>query len=173
MRGLDLLTLPRVPQRPHRRDGLRSAEGHVDPAAPTAACTLGSQPAPGARVPAVHQRDEVRAIDRLARLHPQHRQRLLLGEPAAGSLRHLPVRGQVVVPALGRDGLALQVAGVPAASGRRDARCGHHMCDDPQRAEPANELHSARTAIAPPCIWSVLAVPGVRSGSRKRGHRVG
>jgi len=29
------------------------------------------------------------------------------------------------------------------------------MGDDPQRAEPANELHSARTAIAPPCIWSV------------------
>jgi hypothetical protein len=37
---LDLLALPRVAERPNRRYGLRGAERHVDPAAPSAAGAL-------------------------------------------------------------------------------------------------------------------------------------
>src|SRR5664280_2853246 len=148
VRALDLLALPRIAECPHRRDGLRSAESHVDPATPAATGALGSQPPAGARVATIHQRDEVRAIDRLARLHPEPGQRLLIGEPAARRLRHLAVRGQVVVPALGRDRLALQVAGVAATSGRRDAAAviTYVMTlSTPER--PTN-----CTASAPPCI---------------------
>src|ERR1700675_35317 len=67
VRVLDLLALPRVAERPDRRDGLRGAERHVDPAAPAATSALGSQPPTGARVTTIYQRDEVRTIDRLPR----------------------------------------------------------------------------------------------------------
>src|ERR1035437_1167041 len=49
VRGLDLLALPRVAECPHRRDGLRGAERHVDPATPAATGALGPQPPAGAR----------------------------------------------------------------------------------------------------------------------------
>ena len=71
---------------------------------------------------ALHERDEVRTVHRLARLNPQPAERLLIGKPAARCLRHLPIRGQVVVATLGLHRLALQVAGVAAASGRTYAR---------------------------------------------------
>ena len=155
---LDLPTLPRIAERPHRRDGLRCAERHIDPATPTAAGALRSQPSAGTRVATLHQRDEVRAIDRPVRLNPQSLQGLFVGEPAAGSLGHLPVRGQVVVPALRRHRLALQVARVAATPGRTYARRSHHISDDPQHPEAATELRSARTPAAPPCMLSVWAL---------------
>ena len=71
---------------------------------------------------------------------PEPLQGLGIGQPAAGGLRHLPIGGQVVVPALGLHGLALQVARVPAAPRRTYARRSHHMGDDPQRAEPAKQF---------------------------------
>ena len=116
VRGLDLLALPRIAERPHDRHGLRGAERHVDPAAPAAAGARPTQPLARLRVAAFHQRDEVRALDRLARLDPEPRERLRVGEPPARGLRQLAVRGQVVVAALGRDRLALQVARVAATS---------------------------------------------------------
>ncbi len=122
VRRLDLLALPRVSQRPHRRDRLRSAERHIDPAAPAATGALRMQPSARARMAALHERDEVRTVHRLARLNPQPAERLLIGKPAARCLRHLPIRGQVVVATLGLHRLALQVAGVAAASGRTYAR---------------------------------------------------
>ena len=137
---LDLLALPRVAERPYGRDGLRCAERHVDPAAPAAAGALRTKPPAGAWVTALHQRDEVRAIHRPAGLNPEPLQGLGIGQPAAGGLRHLPIGGQVVVPALGLHGLALQVARVPTAPRRTYARRSHHMGDDPQRAEPAKQL---------------------------------
>ncbi len=140
VRRLDLLPLPRVAQRPHRRDRLRGAERHVDPAAPAATGALRTQPSARARMAALHERDEVRAVHRLACLDPQPTKRLLIDEPAARCLRHLPIRGQVVVPALGLHGLALQIAGVPAALGGTDAGCGHHIGDDRERTETANEF---------------------------------
>jgi hypothetical protein len=76
---------------------------------------------------ALHQRDEVRAIDRLVGGDAQPLQRLGVGKPPAGSLRHLAVGGQVVVPALWLHGLALQVARVPAAPSRTYACGRHHM----------------------------------------------
>ena len=137
---LDLLALPRVAERPDRRDGLWCAERHVDPAAPAAAGTLRTKPPAAARVTALHQRDEVRAVHRRASLDSQPLQRLGIGQPAAGGLRHLPIGVQVVVPALGLHGLALQVACVPTAPRRTYARRSHHTGDDPQRAEPAKQF---------------------------------
>ena len=121
VRGLDLLALPRVAQRPHDRHGLRRAERHVDPAAAAAVGARRAQPRAGAGVAALHQRDEVRALDRRVRVDPEPRERLGIGQPAAGRLGQLPVGREVVVAALGRDRLALQVAGVAAALARR--RC--------------------------------------------------
>jgi hypothetical protein len=156
VRGLDLLTLPRITECPHRRNGLRRAERHIDPTTTTAASALRSQPPARSGVAALHQRDEVHAIHWLTGLDSQPLQGLFVGEPAAGSLGHLAVRGQVVVPALGLHGLALQVARVPATPGRTYARRRHHISDDPQHPEAATELRSARTAATPPCISSVL-----------------
>ena len=116
VRGLDLLALARITERPNRRDGLRGAERHIDPATPTAARALRTQPPARAWMAPIHQCDEVRALDRLAGPHPQPSQRLRVREPTARGLRHLPVRGQVVVASLGRDGLALQVARVAATT---------------------------------------------------------
>src|ERR1039458_2243579 len=135
-----LLALPGIAERPHGRDGLRGAERHVDPAATTAAGALGSKPATRPGMATLPQRDEISAINRLARPDAQPLQGLGIGEPAAGSLGHLPVRGQVVVPALGLHSLALQVARVPTATGRTYARCGHHIRDDPERPETAKRF---------------------------------
>jgi hypothetical protein len=88
---LDLLALPRVAERPDGRDRLRCAERHVDPAAPAAAGALRAKPPAGAWMTALHQRDEVRAVDRLAGLNPEPLQGLGIGQPAPGSLRHLPI----------------------------------------------------------------------------------
>jgi hypothetical protein len=179
VRGLDLLALPRISERPNGRDGLRGAERDINPATSTAARALRTQPPARAWMATIHQRDEVRARDRLTGVHRQPSQRLRVCEPTASGLRHLLVWGQVVVASLGRDCLALQVARVAATSSRRDARCSHHISNDPERPKTANELHSARTPGAHPCISSVLAVgakrrgrcPGRVSGSRGRAVR--
>jgi hypothetical protein len=122
----DRLALPQVGERPHDRDALGGAEGHVDPAAAATARTLPAHPPAGAWVAAFHQRDEVRAINRLAGRDPEALQGLRVREPPAGGLRQLAVRRQVVIPALVRDGLALKVTGVPTGTIRRDTRSAHH-----------------------------------------------
>ncbi len=124
---LDLLALPRIGQRPRDRHGLRGAEHAVDPAAATAVCTGAPQPPSGLWMAALHQRDEILAIRRTVGLDAKPFEGLRVREPSPGGLRHLPIGGEVVVAALRRDGLALQVAGVVATTGCGDARCGHHM----------------------------------------------
>jgi hypothetical protein len=165
---LDLLALPRITKRPHRRNGLWSRERHVDPTSSAAAGALRAQPSAGAGVAALHQRDEVRAIHRPARLDSEPRQRLLVGQPPAGGLRQLAGRGQVVVPALGLYRLALQVARVSAASGRTYARRSHHISDDRQRAQTATDFvtqrsHSARTVVHLVCAGGAVGRGGERS----------
>ena len=156
MRRLDPLPLPRVTQRPHGRHGLRGAERHIDPAAAAAAGAFPAQPLARAWVAALHQSDEVRTIHRTASRDPQAVERLLVSEPAAWGLRHLPIRGQVVVPALGLDSLALQVAGIPAAPGRTYARRRHHMGDDREAAGPANGFCTARARPQHPRAYGLL-----------------
>jgi hypothetical protein len=158
---LDLLTLPRVTERPHRRNGLRRTERHIDPATTAAAGALGSQPTTRAGIATLHQRNEISAIHRPARLDPQPFQGLGIGEPPAGSLRHLPFRGEVVIPALGLHSLALQVARVPAAPRRTYARRSHHIVNDRQHAGAA----SARTAPGGPCMLSVLEAERSEAGA--------
>ena len=80
-------------------------------------------PVPGATL---HQRDEVPAGHRTGRVNREPVEGLGVGEPAARSLGELPVGGQVVVAALGRDGLGLQIPGVAATLGGTDARRAHH-----------------------------------------------
>jgi hypothetical protein len=126
VRSFDFLSLPRFRQSPHRRDGLRRAERHIDPAAPTTPCALGPQEPAGARTPALHERDEIPAGHRTDRVDPEPTKCLGIGEPAARRLRQLAVRGQVVVPALRCDRLGLQIPGVAAALGGTDARRAHH-----------------------------------------------
>jgi hypothetical protein len=173
---LDLLALPRVAERPDRRNGLRCAERHVDPAAPAAAGALRTKPPAGAWVMALHQRDEVRAIHRPAGLNPEPLQGLGIGQPAAGGLRHLPIGCQVVVPALGLHRLALQVARVPTAPRRTYARRRHHMGDDPQRAEPAKQFAQRSlchgTAVHVLCT-GFLSCRGARGGAARRVDRRG
>ncbi len=160
---LDLIALPRVAERPYRRDGLRCAERRVDPAAPAAAGALRTKPPAAARVTALHQRDEILAVHRLAGPNAEAFQGLGIGEPAAGGLRHLPIGCQVVVPALGLHGLALQVARVPAAPRRTYARRSHHMGDDPQRAEPAKQF-----AQRPLCHGTAVHVVCTAVGAKRR-----
>lgn len=76
VRGLDLLQLPRIPQRPHHRHGLRGAERHIDPATSRTIRPSTTEERPGPWVPALHQRDEIPAIDRRIRVDPQTGQRL-------------------------------------------------------------------------------------------------
>lgn len=127
VRVLDLLALPRIGERPCDRHGLRRAEHAVDPAAATPVSAGAPQPPAGLGMAAFHERDEVLAVCRAIRSDAEPFEGLGIGQPSAGGLGHLPIGCEVVVPALRRDGLALQVAGVVAASGRGDARCGHHM----------------------------------------------
>jgi hypothetical protein len=96
---------------------------------------------------AFHQSDEVGAGGRRVRIDAEPGKRVLVGKPTAGRLRHLPVRCQIVVAALGRDRLALQVARVPAALAGGDAGRGHHACTDHQRAEPAIQLDSRHPLV--------------------------
>ncbi len=125
VRGLDLPALGLTGERPHRRDRLGRRERQVDAAGTAAVGSRSTQPPPAAGMLAFHQRDEVAALDAGA-LDPEPRERVRRGEPLAGGLGGLPGRGEVVVAALGRDRLALEVAGVPAAFGGADAGCGHH-----------------------------------------------
>ena len=124
---LDLLALPRIGHRPSDRHGLRGAEHAVDPAAATAVRAGAPQPPSGLWMAALHQRDEVLAICRAVGLDAEPFEGLRVREPLSGGLRYLSIWGEVVVAALRRDGLALQVAGVVATPGRGDACCGHHM----------------------------------------------
>ena len=89
---------------------------------------------------ALHQRDEILAVHRLTGLNSEPFQGLGIGQPAAGGLGHLPIRGQVVVPALGLHRLALQVARVSATSGRTYARRSHHTVNDRQHLKPATDF---------------------------------
>ena len=111
------------------------------------------------------------AVHRLAGLNPEPLQGLGIGQPAAGGLRHLPIGGQVVVPALGLHGLALQVARVPAAPGRTYARCGHHMGDDPERAKPAKQF-AQRSLCHGTAVHLVCTAVEERSDVRRRGRAV-
>jgi hypothetical protein len=147
MSSLDLRALPRIAERPHDRDGLRCAERHVDPTTTPTPSALRAKPTPAVRMAALHQRDEVGALDRPVGPDPQPLQRLGIGKPATWGLRHLAVGGQVVVPALGRNGLALQVARVAAAPGRTYARRSHHTLNDREKAKTANQLHSDRIPV--------------------------
>ena len=85
-----------------------------------------TQPSSRPWMTTLHQRDEVLPDHLSRRLDPERRERLRVGEPPAGGLRHLPVGREVVVAALGRDCLALQVARIVATPGGRDTRSGHH-----------------------------------------------
>jgi hypothetical protein len=173
---LDLLPLPRVAERPYGRDGLRCAERHVDPTTTATAGTLRTKPPAAARVTALHQGDEIHAIHRRAGLNPEALQGLGIGQPAARGLRHLPIGCQVVVPALGLHRLALQVARVPTAPRRTYARRGHHMGDDPQRAEPAKQFAQRSlchgTAVHVVCT-GFLSCRGARGGAARRVDRRG
>jgi hypothetical protein len=78
-------------------------------------------------MPALHQRNEVPTLDGAA-LDPEMRERVRRGESAAGGLCRLAARRQVVVAALGRNGLALQIARVAATLRGADAGRDHHHC---------------------------------------------
>ncbi len=62
MRRLDLLTLPRIPERPHDRHRLRRAERYVNPAATVPVSPGRTEPLAAARVAAFHQRNELGTV---------------------------------------------------------------------------------------------------------------
>ncbi len=172
--GLDLLTLPRIPERPDDRHRLRGAERHIDPSTPRAIRTRPAEECSGAGVPALHQRNEIPAVDRSRRVDAQAGERLRGREPAARRLRQLTAGREVVVPTLRRDRLALQIARVAAAPAGTDARSTHHPPGtDPKHPKPATKCHSERTAPAPLCIlcgWAVVAsVAGPGRGAAAEG----
>ncbi|HEV3094824.1 MAG TPA: hypothetical protein VGY30_09950 [Solirubrobacteraceae bacterium] len=74
---------------------------------------------------ALHQRDEILAL-RQPVIDAETFKRLLRREPLSGSLDALAVRCEVVVAALSRDRLALQVAGIAAGAVGGDAGSAHH-----------------------------------------------
>ncbi len=104
VRGLHLAALGRVPERPHGRHRLGGAERQVDPTTPAAGGARPAKPRPASGVAAFHQRDEIPAFDSAA-LDPQTGERVRVRKPPAGGLGGLPVRAEVVVPALWLDGL--------------------------------------------------------------------
>ena len=124
---LDLFALPRIGKRPSSRYRLRGAEHAVDPTATTTVRTGTPQPSPALWMAAFHERNEVLAAHWRVRPDAEPFKRLRVGQPSSRSLGHLAVGGQVVVAALRRDGLPLQISGVVATTRCRDARCGHHM----------------------------------------------
>ena len=159
VRRLDLLPLPRIPERPDDRHRLRGAERHIDPATPRTIRARPAQPPAGPGMPALHQRDEIPALHRGIRIDAQTGQRVRGREPAARRLRQLAAGREVVVPALGGDRLALQIAGVTPAPAGTDARSAHHpLCTDPNPPKPATKRHSDHTATALLCILCGLAV---------------
>ncbi len=127
MSVLDLLALPRIGQCPRDRHRLRGAEHAIDPATTTAVRARAPQPPSALWMAALHQRDEIFAIRRTVGLDAKPFEGLRVCQPSPGGLGQLPVGGEVIVAALRRGGLALQVAGVVATPGCGDARCGHHM----------------------------------------------
>jgi hypothetical protein len=122
---LDRPALVLVAERPSNRHRLRGAERHVDPTTTATVRPRTPQPAPSRRMPALHQRDEVRAVNG-ATLDPELRERVRRDEPPAGRLCRLAARRQVVVAALWLDGLTLQIPGVAAAFRGTNAGSGHH-----------------------------------------------
>ncbi len=104
VRGFDLAALGLARERPHGGHRLRRGERQVDPASPAAVGTGTAQPPASAGMLAFHQRDEVPPVDRGA-LDPEPGERVGGGEPPAGGLGGLPLGGEVVVAALGLDGL--------------------------------------------------------------------
>ena len=111
-----------------------------------------TEPRPAAGVAALHQRHEVRAVDRLAGLDPQPRERLGVGEPAAGRLRRLAVRGS------GSSRRAPARRSCPPDSGRTrrpwrhrcSLRSSHPIHDHDPPNRPTNlhsASHSARTGV--------------------------
>jgi hypothetical protein len=99
---------------------------HIDPAAPRPIRARPAQPEPGPGMPALHQRDEIPAIHRRSRIDAQTRQGLRGRQPAARRLRQFPIGGEVVVPPLRRDRLALQIAGIATTPAGTNARSTHH-----------------------------------------------
>jgi hypothetical protein len=74
--SLNLLPLPRIPQRPHHRHRLRSAERHIDPTTPRTIRTRPAQPPAGLRMLPVHQRDEIPTRHRGIRIDTETGERL-------------------------------------------------------------------------------------------------
>ncbi len=171
VRGLDLLPLPRIAQRPHHRHRLRCAERHIDPATPRAIRTRRTQPPAGARVPALHQGDEIPPGHRPGRINAEPLERVRTRQPPSGRLGQLAIRRQVVVATLWRDCLALEISGVAATPPRTDARSAHH---GNYRPRGVRERHRNQTPIAPPCIRCVCGL-AVKSAARQgvRGALVG
>jgi len=123
---LDLLPLPRIGKRPSSRNGLRGAEHAVDPTTTTTVRTSAPQPSPGLWMAAFHERNKVLATHRCVGLDTEPFERLRVGQPSTGGLGQLTVEGQVVVAALRRDRLSLQVTGVVSTVRDGDACSGHH-----------------------------------------------
>lgn len=92
---------------------------------------------------ALHQRDEVPAVN-CAALDPKTGERVRGDDPAAGGLCGLAGQRQVVVPALGRDGLALQIPGIAPAL--RSTRCWMRASSLLMTARPAKRPGNCGTA---------------------------
>jgi hypothetical protein len=104
VRRLHIHALGLVAERPHRGHGLRRAERDVDPSRASPTGALPAKPPTAARMLALHQRDEVPALDRCA-LDAEHRQRVGARQPLARRLRRLATWVQVVVAQLWGDRL--------------------------------------------------------------------
>ncbi len=156
VRCLDLLTLPRVTQRPHDRHRLRGAERHIDPATPRTVRARPAQPPAGPRVPAIHQRDEIPARP------PAQPGRRPDGPTCPGPRASCPAPPPAPHRALGSSPRARGRPSCPPDSGRNPRPCRHRCSKrssstgtDPKRPKPANEFDSDRTAPAPLCILCV------------------
>jgi hypothetical protein len=137
---LDLLPLPRIGEPPSSRYGLRCAEYAVDPTTTTTVRTGPPKPPSGLWMAAFHERDEVLAAHRRVGLDTEPFERLRGRQPPARSLSQLAIWGEVVVAALRRDGLSLQISGVVAATRRRYARCTHHIAIDREHRRNGHRL---------------------------------
>jgi hypothetical protein len=137
---LDLLTLPRIAKRPSSRYRLRSAEHTVNPTTTTTVRTSTPQPSPALWMAAFHKCNEVIATHRRVGLDTKTFERLRVRQPPTGSLSQLAIGGQVVVAALRRDRLSLQISGVVAATRCRDACRAHHIAIDREHREAATDF---------------------------------
>ena len=113
------------PRRPHDRHRLRGTERHIDPTAPGAVRAGRSQPPARRGVPALHQRNEVGAIDGAAGSIPR-RASVSGSVSQRPGLRQLPVGHQVLVALLRGDRLPIEVARVSTTAPGADARSAHH-----------------------------------------------